>query len=38
LYLSSQPIVEGRGKCDFVTEVNPYQIKVAAFFVSNHSE
>ena len=28
LYLASQPIVEGLGKCDFVTEVNPYQVKV----------
>ena len=28
LYLASQPMVEGLGKCDFVTEVNPYQVKV----------
>jgi hypothetical protein len=29
LYLASQPTVEGgHGKCDFVTEVNPFQVKV----------
>ena len=28
LYLASQPTVEGLGRCDFVPEVNPYQVKV----------
>ena len=28
LYLTHQPLVEGNGRCDFVTDVNPYRLMV----------
>ena len=28
LYLMHQPIVEGKGRCDYVSDVNIFQIKV----------
>ena len=28
LYLTYQPLVEGKGRCDFVADVNPYQVLV----------
>ena len=28
LYLTRQPIVEGKGRCSYVTDVNPFQVKV----------
>jgi hypothetical protein len=31
LYLTSQPTVEGMATCEFVTDVNPYQVQVLKF-------
>ena len=28
LYLTSQPQIEGRARCEFVEDVNPYQVNV----------
>ncbi len=39
LYLTSQPTIDGMGTCDFVTDVNPYQVEVNQFkpFCKNKS-
>ena len=33
LYLMHQPTVEGKGRCDYVSDVNIFQIKVSLGFV-----
>ena len=35
LYLTGQPLVEGKGRCAFVADVNPYGLEVLRFiFIS----
>ena len=39
LYLTYQPLVEGKGRCDYVSDVNLYQIKVRnVASTQNHKE
>merc|ERR1719232_467571 len=37
LYLTSQPIIEGRAQCDFVEDVNPYQVEVDRYHIRSTS-
>ena len=32
LYLTGQPLIEGKGRCAFVADVNPYGVEVELYF------
>ena len=36
LYLTGQPLVEGKGRCAFVADVNPYGLEVRYITIKLH--